>query len=430
MCYYNTRKMHLQKGITMTVKENLKFSYSLGEEKEFEPSGLKLRSHTIKARQILVRPSDNKKEKYWVVTGVNEFEDINFIGEIFIKVEPEKGVAICHETFVTVESGMRSGILGRKNMQTNSDLERERIKTLDVVRKHLMHSYEELLRTNGEIDNQLLMQVAEDMKLARTNLRKDSRTRIEGSVGFLDSLGRRNPRANAARLLAAIMRIVKQIQADYIKKQSLRYRYLNCLTYSENIAADLWDMEFLLKRLRIAADKSQSEITREKKFINSQFALRLDRLEMKPYFWGVIYIRNNYKESEYGIVENAQAIVNVLLCEQVLGQVDDLLSEYKRGSRAEKLTVLRRITMLIGRQKTVELPACYKQLLTQLASYIHRNLGVSGAVMQPEYVKRAEKIQEMIRYRAMPKEVSEPEENPWFIPSTKKLFEKLECLPA
>ncbi len=385
------------KGGTLTVQEDMRFSYTLGAEVQPIITGKKLRSSNIRARQILVRPGRNISEKYWVVTKVSDAKDLDLVGELLIFVKPRPPLKE-HETFVTVESGIRSGIQGSRNSALRSQLESVRSDTVVEVRQRLLDDWQRLLQYSDGRESQLLELIVSDMQLCRTLLRKDVRGRVEQSVGFLDSIGRMNPRANAARLTAAIARLRLQLEYDELTQKSLRYRYLNCTTFAETIAADIWDIQVLLKEFlsgkRVA--KSFSAETRS----------RLERISIKPYFWAKVWI-DRWLNTEVYSAQEARLIVEVLLAEQQLGEIDMLLSELKHSDKNQQRLVLRIITMTLSNMECKSVD--YQTFFLRLRRSVQRTLAISKSTTEKEYSQRVEVIQREIRYR------SQEASSPWLL---------------
>lgn len=388
----------------MHTDELPRFTYTLGVEKAITYNGKKLKGSKVRARQILVRPGSNHSEKYWLITQVNHIADIHCIGEILIRVRPS--AAIDHETFVTVESGMRSGIIGSDNVAVRSKLDASRAEAITIVRGRLLDDWVRLLQDGHSTETDLLEVIAADMALARTLLRKDARARVEYSANFLDSMGRRNPSANAARLTAGIARLRLQVANDMINKKSLWYRYLNCSTLAENIAMDIDSMQYMAYR----SDLMESTV-------HHRFVHLLDRLPIKPYFWAVNWVHNTYSPSEYGKSHVAQAIVSALLAEQCLAEIDMLCSELKRSERNHQREILRIITMILGTYSLTDLSEHYQDLFTDLKRHVRTKLNLSKSTLPHEYSNRVGMLQSMIRNRA-----SLDTESPWYIQDIDKLL--------
>jgi hypothetical protein len=380
----------------LTIREDLRFTYTLGAEVQPIITGKKLRSSNIRAQQILVRPGRNLSEKYWAVTKVSDRRDFDLVGEILIYVRPRPPLKE-HETFVTVESGIRSGVQGSRNSAVRLQLESARSATVLEVRQRLLDDWLKLLQGNVS-ETELLELIASDMQLSRTLLRKDARARIERSVGFRDSLGRKNPAANAARLTAAIARLRLQLEYDALSEMSLRYRYLNCTTFAETIAADIWDLQVLLERY--------SSDRRTAKSFSAETRKRLDRISIKPYFWAKVWI-DRWLNTDIYTIQEAQLIVEALLAEQRLGEIDMLLSELKHADKNQQRLLLRVITMTLANV------ACksddYQTLFVALQRAVRRTLSITRSTPEKDYTQKVEAIQKMIRYR------SQEPDSPWLL---------------
>lgn len=384
------------KGETLTVQEDMRFSYTLGAEVQPIITGKKLRSRNIRARQILVRPGRNISEKYWVVTKVSDIKDIDLVGEVLIYVRARPPLSE-HETFVTVESGIRSGIQGGRNIALRSGLDTNHSKTVQEVRQRLLDDWFKLLQdSSGEAD--LLRLVASDMQLCRTLLRKDARSRVENSVGFRDSLARYNPSANAARLTAAIARLRLQLEYDALSEKSLRYRYLNCTTFAETIAADIWDLQTMLSSVRVGRKRVNAFMREATK--------RLDRLGLKPYFWAKLWINHHgLTQSDSPIA--AEMLVEALLAEQQLGELDMLLSELKHAEKDQQRLLLRIITMTLA---SVEYRSGdYSGFFKDIQRLVRRHLSITRSTPRDMYTKQVEMIQQHIRYRP------QTPDSPWLL---------------
>ncbi len=390
------KRWYLHKEVGLSQPAEPRFSYTLGAEVGPIITGKKLRSRNIRARQILVRPGRNLSEKYWVVTKVEDVKDLDLVGELLIYVKPRPPLNE-HETFVTVESGIRSSVQGSRNIALRSQLETERSATVVEVRQRLLDDWLRLLQ-DARSETGLLELVASDMQLCRTFLRKDARERIENSVGFRDSLARYNPSANAARLTAAIARLRLQLEYDALSEKSLRYRYLNCTTVAETIAADIWDLQVMLSSVQVGR-KSTPAFMKEA-------AKRLDRLGIKPYFWAKIWIQR-HKLTHKENVRAAEMLVEALLAEQQLGEIDMLLSELKHAEKDQQRLLLRIITMTLA---SVEYHSRdYANFFSDVARMVRRNLGLSRSKPRAEYTKKVEEIQKHIRYRP------QTPDSPWIL---------------
>ncbi len=382
--------------------ERLKFRYSLGEPIAITTKGNKLNNPNIVVRQINILPSTKGAKKYWLVVEVSHVEDLHLVGEIMIDVKPDS--AIHHEAFVTVESGMRSGQIGSERVLQRSRLERAHITALSTVRSRLLQDWIALLK-NPSPSNDLLLVVASDLDNARLNLRVDARDRTRSTVRFADSLGRPNPRANAARLTAAIARLRLQIEADVLNKYSLHYRFLNCTVIAENIAADIWDMQVMAYR--------------DTRDYGSTILQRLNRIAIKPYFWAVIWIRNNIGDNPRDMALHAPFIAQLLATEQRLGEIDMLLSEFKRSNYEEKKVLLKLITLSISTFPRTSMPLSYLQLFETLQKKCRR-LAIAKSKTEEQYKITANAMQAVIRYRA-----STDPNDCWYIAGSHRLIAKI-----
>ncbi len=384
----------------MPVREEARFTYTLGAEVQPIITGKKLRSGDIRAQQVLVRPGRNLSEKYWVVTKVSNDKDLDLVGELLIYVKPRPPLKE-HETFVTVESGIRSGIQGSRNVALRSRLESARSDTVKEVRQRLLDDWYRLLLYSDGRESQLLELIVSDMQLCRTLLRKDVRGRVERSVGFLDSIGRMNPQANAARLTAAIARLRLQLEYDVLTEKSLRYRYLNCTTFAETIAADIWDVQVLLEGFLLGRRTAKS--------FSAETRKRLDRVSIKPYFWAKVWI-DRWLNTEVFNAQEGKLIVEALLAEQQLGEIDMLLSELKHSDKNQQRLLLRIITMSLSsiEYKSVD----YQTFFLRLRRSVQRTLAISKSTTEKEYSQRVEAIQQEIRYR------SQEASSPWLLNDT------------
>ena len=172
-------------GAGVSTQSQQAFRYGLGPILDVVANGEKLQNPQISVREIIVRPKNPSTDphKYWLVVDVNHMLDINLIGEVLVNVRPS--AAINHETFLTVESGIRSGSIGAQNVDRRSRLDEERAVAADSVRHRLLEDWVALLE-NPEPSAQLLRMVAGDMQLARTELRKDAKDRVANRIGFRD----------------------------------------------------------------------------------------------------------------------------------------------------------------------------------------------------------------------------------------------------
>lgn len=382
--------------------ERLKFRYSLGEPRSIVTKGNKLYDSRIVVRQINIWPSTKGAKKYWLVVGVSHVEDLHLVGEIMIDVKPDS--AIHHETFVTVESGMRSGHIGSERVLQRTKLESRHVLALSTVRTELLVDWLALLK-NPRPSNDLLLMVASDLDNARLSLRVDARDRTRSTVRFVDSLGRPNPRANAARLTAAIARLRLQIEADVLNRYSLHYRFLNCTVVAENIAADIWDMQ-------VMSDRDDRDF-------GKNVLQRLDRVAIKPYFWAVMWIRNNIGDNPRDMTLHLPFIAQLLATEQRLGEIDMLLSEFKRSDYDGKKILLRLIALSISTFPTTSMPLDYLNLFEQLRKK-SRRLSISRSKTEAEYRVTVNAMQALIRYRA-----STDPSNCWYIPGSHRLIAKI-----
>lgn len=374
--------------------ERLQFSYSLDVPKSIKLKGKLLTNPNIIARQIRIMPSAQGAKKYWLVIAVSHADDQKYVGEILIDVKPDS--AIHHETFVTVESGIRSGILGTQRAEAKTKLERDDVRILNDVRQRLLDDWLEVLKDSKPSD-ELVLKVASDLVNSRTLLRVDARDRLFKTIGFLDSLGRHNPRANAARLTAAIARLRMQVEADVFTRKSLYYRYLNCTVLAENIAADIWDMQVM------------AELGRPS-YIGTEFAKRLKRMAIKPYFWAVLWIKHNISMRPMALAYNAPFVAQLLATEQRLGEIDILLSEYKRADNKAKKKLLQLVTLSIASFPTDSMPLDYLNLFANLRTKLPR-LAITKSKTDKQYNITASAMQSLIRYRE-----SDDPENAWHNP--------------
>ncbi len=382
--------------------ESLNFRYSLGKPTKIRLRGNKLTDPNIVVRQIKIMPSTKGAKKYWLVVEVSHLEDLHLVGEIMIDVKPSS--AIHHETFVTVESGIRSGQIGSERVAVRSSLEKSHTQAIATVRKRLLEDWAEVLQ-NPRPSKRLIRLVASDLAHARTELRVDAKDRVFSSVDFLDSFGRHNPMANAARLTAALSRLRLQIEADVLNRYSLHYRFLNCMVVAENIAADIWDIQ-------VMAHWSP-------RLLSDEIAKRLDRMAIKPYFWAVTWIKNNIQAGRFGQPNNAMFIAQLLATEQRLGEIDMLLSEFKRASHNDKKLLLKLITLSISSFPTTSMPLDYLNLFEKLRKKAYR-LAISNSKTEDQYRVVADAIQDLIRYRA-----STNPSHCWYIPGSHRLIVKI-----
>lgn len=375
--------------------ERLKFRYALGEPKTIKVKGNRLSNPNITVRQIQIMPSNKGAKKYWLVVAVSHPDDNKFVGEIMIDVKPDS--AIHHETFVTVESGIRSGYLGSQRVEARSGLEKNDIRILVDVRERLLDDWLEVLRDSKPTDD-LVLKVVSDLEDSRTFLRTDTHERLFKTIGFLDSLGRHNPMANAARLTAAISRLRLQIEADIYTQKSLHYRFLNCTVIAENIAADIWDMQVM------------STLERPN-LVGPEFAKRLQRLPIKPYFWAVLWIKRSITLQPTSIDINAPFVAQLLATEQRLAEIDVLLSEFKRADQKGKKKILRIISLSIASFSTDSMPLDYLTLFGNLQKKLRR-LAIAKSKTDEQYNITVSAMQSLIRYRQ-----SDDPENAWYNPS-------------
>ncbi len=385
------------------VYQRLNFWYGLGNPTRVRLRGNKLTDPNIVVRQIIIMPRTKGAKKYWLVVEVSHVEDLHLVGEIMIDVKPSS--AIHHETFVTVESGIRSGQLGSERIAVRSNLEKSHAQAIVTVRKRLLEDWAEVLQ-NPKPSKRLVRLVASDLAHARTELRVDARDRIFNSVDFLDSFGRQNPMANATRLTAALSRLRLQIEADVLNRYSLHYRFLNCMVVAENIAADIWDLQVMAYYGR-------------PRHLRDEIAKRLDRMAIKPYFWAVMWIKNNIPSRDYGLPNNAMFIAQLLATEQRLGEIDMLLSEFKRANHNDKKFLLKLITLSISSFPTTSMPLSYLQLFETLQKKCRR-LAIAKSKTEEQYKITANAMQAVIRYRA-----STDPNDCWYIAGSHRLIAKI-----
>lgn len=390
----------------MAVKENGVFRYNLGEEFSTILNGKKLKNHSVKVRPVIIRPGS--KIRAHVITEVSDIRDINHIGEIYFDVQPKPEVAIEHETFVTVESGIRSGLFGQQSVVLRSFVDRERMKNISLVRERLLGYWSSIVVSGGELENDLLIATVEDMNYVRTLMRKYFRYQTNASVDFVAG-NKKNPRATAARLTAAIVRMLAQLESDRITKLSLKQRHRVCVTISETIESNVWDIQNL------------AVSTRDTEWVRKQVDIRLNNLCIKPYFWAVMYVQNTYQATQYGDLSVVRDIAHALLAEQTLGSLDMLFSDLKRSDYNGKKQILRIITMSLAQIRLNDkLPEIYKALFADLQADVRRQLSLNKAVVPAVYEKRVKALQEKIRNR--PQE----SDSEWFIANTKELFDALQ----
>lgn len=384
----------------MAARSLSNFRYELRDSEPVILLGNKLQDRNVIAKPLVIQPGNRVRAR--LITGVNSLSDIKFIGELAFNVTPSEGVAIPHETFVTVESGIRQGLLAQKSIQLRSDVDSQRSVTVLKVRERLIDDWYEVLCTGGDIESQLLELINSDMSLARTLLRKDARDRIGKAINFKDKFSRNNPSATAARLSAAISRLIAQIECDVINQKAMRSRYLTCITITEQISNDIFDIQHLAA-YPISIKGMQREV-----------AKRLNRLSIKPYFWAVVWANNKFSLTDYNNPDVLMLIANVLLAEQTLGQIDSLLSAFKYSAdKNEQRNLLRIITMTAA--TSADWPQDYQELGKYLRNFIRQNLSLSSSKKQEVYKAHAETLQDAIRNRSVLKG------SVWFMPDTELL---------
>lgn len=379
----------------MSAYSDLDFRYLLGRERSTRVLGKKLKDPHIRVRPIVITPSAKGAQKYWLVTKVSNVADLDRVGEIMVNVRPTESVD--HETFLTVESGIRSGLLGSRNVKLHSGLDDSRAQAVNTVRDRLLEDWYEVVKTVN-VSAELLRIVEADMQLARTALRRDAKSRIGASRDFTDSLGRMNPRANAARLTAAIARLRLQIDVDMASERSLRYRFLNCTVIAESIAADIWDMQVMSYRL------ARSNL------LASQFQKRIERIPIKPYFWAYLWLKNRFDLTKLEDPNHTMFVAQLFAAEQCLGEVDMLLSEFKRSTGRARQDVLRVITMTLSAFPKHSLPVEYIHLFRIVGSQVRNKIPIIASRTDSQYAAAATEIQSTIRNRA-----STDPENCWYI---------------
>lgn len=337
------------------------------------------------AQPVYIQPGN--RTRAWLITAVSNDADIYKVGELFFRVKPSPEVAIEHETFVTVESGIRQGILAEENAELRREVDSQRSTTSQEVRSRLLNDWNTVLQANLDISSELLILINSDMQLARTLLRKDARYRIGKSIYFLDSRGRKNPSANAARLTAAIARLSTQLEFDRISQQSLRNRYLTCTTISEQVAQDIFDLQCLANS-RLSPMSVLREVSK-----------RLTRLAIKPYFWGVVWVVNTFKSNDYADPTVVRKIAQALTAEQTVAEIDMLLSNIKlTADKNKQRNLLRLLTLTASR--TAHWFDDYYHFGLYIRKFIRQHLSITSSRTRSDYIFNVNTLQAGIRYRS------------------------------
>ncbi|MBA3678905.1 hypothetical protein H0W80_01790 [Candidatus Saccharibacteria bacterium] len=296
-------------------------------------------SHISKAQKYFARAVvHDPTHKHFLITGALVPEDEKRVGEFIAVVRPENPRRTYYQTWDAYS-------LGRSGKDSAVTIGKRR-NELEIIRLDNFITVETLTGHWSEIrDNpsatayfsELLSAHATKLLAAITVKRNTAGIQLAAASKNVDSLGRKNPSARAARIMAAQRRLEGQLEFDELSRNSALGRATFADLLSRTIDEELMQIDLLLRYGR------SSTVKRE-------FFRRSEILLCKPYLYGIRMIRRNGYLNALDNTNARNKIREVLFTERLLGQFSQLLSTVRDLNQDDvfRNTIVTDLEALIG----------------------------------------------------------------------------------